>query len=328
MGPPSPMERSWIHPSELPSLKDAGHHDRKKRRPSLIAAATLLSVLGGIAIAAIATTGPSKPAETAVVRSSPPALREQIVGVVDAKGQTLLGVVVGNGAMVALASRDPMGSSAVITTMAGTKETGSVVATDAALGLSIVKVPTALASPTRPSTTLQAMATSRADVITGTNPMTLLRSVSTLRSNTTTIGNQEIGILETSVTPHTPGIVTTLGGIPEALLIPHVGTHIAIPLTTVDQRAAMIVRGLHRGWLQISVTTASQGGVLVSKIGAASAHALSIGDRITAINDQAIAGIGDLLDNLYGAPAGTSVVLTLTRGEASITETVVLAPHP
>jgi hypothetical protein len=319
------MERQWIHPSELPALNDA---TALRRRAGMIVVAASLVIIAGIVATATLKTSVTKPGVGALVHPARSLAKAPVVGVVDSQGHHELGAVINHGAMIAVPRSHALGSRMIITTMGGAKVLGTIVATDSYLGVSMVKLDSALPSEHLVHGTLRAMASQPVEIISGTSPRFLTLRDATVTQATASVANQDLGVLRTSMSASGAGVVTTRTGIPEALVLPHLGSHIAVPLATIEQRARMHTRGGQHGWLQISVSSVATGGVGVVRVGTASSQTLRLGDRILAIDGDAIASIGDLLDHLYAMPAGTCVTLRLERAGVSVTENVVLASHP
>ena len=326
-GPPNPMERRWIHPSELPSVAPARRH-RLRGVGTVMAASLVIFGAAAVGVTAFHRHGTSVTTMVACCSASTPMTSDYVASVSDASGHEALAAVTDNGAMVVTSLNDSKGTSATVTTGSGAQRSARLVALDSELGVSMWKLSTPVSVVPQESLTLQAMTHSEVDIIRGTNLHSATSSASAIAEATATVGNQDLGVLETTVATSTAGLLTTMAGEPEAMLLPRLGHNLAIPLNVLDQRYHLLVTGASHGWLQIAATTATGGGVTVSQVGTASAHALEVGDTITAIDGRAISTTGDLLDALYGMPAGSTVHVTVMRQGKTQTEAIVLASHP
>jgi PDZ domain len=326
-GPPNPMERRWIHPSELPSVTPARKH-RLRGAGAVMGTCVVVFGAAAVGVTAFRHQGSSVTTVVACCSATVPMISDQVATITDANGHGALGAVLDHGTMVVTSLHDSKGAHASVTTGSGAQRGARLVALDSQLGVSMWKLSASVSSTPQQSLTLQAMTHSQVDVVRGSSLRSAHSSPSTISEVTATVGTQDLGVLETTVATSSPGLLTTMAGEPEAMLVPNLGNNLALPLDVLEQREQLLMSGHSHGWLQIDAATASSGGVSISQVGSASALALEVGDIITSINGHAISTTGDLLDILYATPAGATVRVTFSRQGKTLTEAIVLASHP
>ncbi len=326
-GPPNPMERRWIHPSELPSVAPARKH-RFRGVGAVMGVCIVVFGAAAVGVTAFHHQGSSATTVVACCSATVPMTSDRLASITDANGHDALGAVIDHGTMVVTSLRDPKGELATVTTGSGEQRGARMVALDSELGVSMWKLSSGVSTTPQQPLTLQAMTHSQVDVVRGSSLRGAHASPSAISEVTATVGTQDLGALETTVATSSPGLLTTMAGEPEALLVPNLGHSLALPLSVLEQRSQLLMTGHPHGWLQIAAATASSGGVSVSEVGSASAHALEVGDTITAINGHTISTTGDLLDVLYATPAGSTVQVSVSRHGKTLTEAIVLASHP
>lgn len=319
---PNPMERNWIHPSELPSLSTTARNHREKTHLPIRTGALLLCLAGVAGLFLLTHHSHQR------VVATPAPLSPGIVSVSDSAKQHAIGVALDGGTLIVVAIPGVVGDAATVTTARGLSQTAHVVAVDSALGYSLFTTTPALITTPLPSASLAAAATQSTEALTGSSLTHLTRTSLTGSSAFATVGGQDLGVIKTSLTTLSTGVLLNQAGRPEGLLCPRIGAGIGLPIATVATHAVLDRDHVTHGWLQIEAVTANAGGVRVTQVGPASRAALASGDRITQINETPLATSGDLLDALYGIKAGSTVTLSVQRKGVELTEHVTLSRHP
>jgi putative serine protease PepD len=314
-------------------------------RTTTVTTTTASDGAGGSTTVASATTTTSKTAGE-IYRSTSPGVVDLVVGsgsseaegsgfVVDAKGDIVTNAHVVDGA-----------STIEVTFSDGTKANASVVGTDAATDLAVVRVSGVSASKLHPLTLAESDDVAVGDgVLAIGSPYGLSETLTTGivsaldRTITSPSGATIGGAIQTDAAINhgnsggplidTDGEVIGVNAQIESDSDGNTGVGFAIPSDTVRTVAAALIAGetVPHPQLGVRIEDGTSGGVKLAAVtagGAAAEAGLKAGDTITAIDGQAVSDADALASLIASHQPGDALKVTYTRDGASRTTTVKL----
>jgi len=356
---PLPAERTWVHPSELPGSFDQAVMPVRRASGSrwfqvsvattasalLATGAMLLAAPTGTQIAG-ATVGPHI---ATTVSALPPPVRSAadatLALVIYERSHlgTATAMVVPPGDLAVTTTPIPSGASVIALRPGHPTMALTVVGTDRALGVTVLRLPTTVpVTPTGPllpavapgagPTTLTALAAVRGA---GT-PAEFQYAAAYLNSAPTAVsiagstiaithGVSLIGVVAGS-------LVLDAQGRAVAASVPALGSTSFVPATFLQLLAQRIVLGdtSGHGWLQLEGTANANA---AAKVAAVTVHGAAWpvvrrGDTIVAINSEPVRSMADVGSLLYTASPGQPADLTLIRDGRTVDVVVRLAASP
>jgi len=357
-GPPAPSQRTWVHPSELPSsfetaaLPPARATSARRFQATVAAAAAALLATGGMLLAAPTGTPPAGATDGPFVATSIAALPAHVRTAAD----STIALVIYEGAHLATATAMvlPPGDLAVTTTPlpAGASVLGlrpgtspmelTVVGADHALGVTVLRLPeTVPVTPIGPLEPAVATGgaptalTALAAVHTGSSPVEFQYAAAYLNaaSVATTIGRSTIAVTHgTSLVGVVAGsLVLDAHGNAVAAQLPALGGSSFVPASFLQLLAQRIVLGdtVGHGWLQVQGLSGAGPATIGSvTIGGAAWRELEPGDTILAIDSQPVRTMAEVGSILYTSSPGQPVELTVLRHGHQVDADVRLAAAP
>ena len=258
------------------------------------------------------------------------------------------GFVIDTSGLIATNNHVVAGATSLTVTFSnGQKRTATVVGTDTAHDLAIIRVadiPAGIAAVTLGDSA--AVSAGETAIAIGT-PFGLEQTVtegiiSAVNRTWSTSSATYTGLLQTdtAINPgnsggpllNTAGEVIGINSMIDSPVEGNVGVGFAVPINTLKQQLAQLERGatLVQGYLGVSIapaTDASQRGVTVDSVTAGSGAAqagLQAGDIITAINGTALTDYQSLATLITGKQPGDKVTVTYTRSGKQQQATVTL----
>jgi putative serine protease PepD len=315
--------------------------------PTATVTTTAASTGSGATALARSSTATTTKTAGEIYRAASPGVVDLVVGsgtsqaegsgfFVDAKGDIVTNAHVVDGA-----------TSVKVTFSDGTKATGTVVGTDTATDLAVVRVSGVSASKMKPLTLADSEDVEVGDAVLaigspyGLSETLTTGIVSALDRTITSPSGATIGgtiQTDTSINPGNSGgplidadgqvigvnaqIESDSGG--------NTGVGFAIPADTVRTVAAALIAGetVPHPQLGVQIEDGTSGGVKLAAVtagGAAAEAGLKAGDTITAIDGQAVSDSDALASLIASHQVGDTLKITYTRGGASQTATAKLA---
>lgn len=357
---PVPAERTWMHPSELPgSFEHATLPPTRvtasRRFQSTVAATATALLATGVMLLVVptgtpqagATIGPHIATSVAGVPRVDRGAASAMLALVIDEGMhlgTATALVVPPGAIAVTTTPLPAGASVMAVRPGEPNLWLTVIGTDTALGVTVLRLP----STTVPVTPIASLT---AAVNTGGAP-TALTALTAVRGATTPVqfeyapaylnsASSSVGLGGTAISvTHGVSLAGVVAGTlvvnPEgqavAMSVPALGPTTFVSAQFISLLAQRIALGdsSGHGWLQIAGTVMPTGLIRVTGVEphGASAGALRLGDTILAIDSQPVRSIADIGTILYTSSPGQHVTLTVLRGDRVIDVVVHLAASP
>jgi S1-C subfamily serine protease len=307
----------------------------------IAAVSITVGLIGGVAAVALTRHSP-QPVLTSArsVAAAPQAIQAAASSLVGLRispagmpSSQATGLVVDKGALVATTASIPIGARVTMTSAERVSLSAVVVATDPIAGLTLLRPTSSLPAPTTAMASASGLepATEVWVSSSGNGPISIRWASTSLRSPDAPVVIQTVGLgtlTDTSSSSTMAGAVLVASdGTMLGIAAPQLGLHSWLPVAMVEQLAAAMPTGGSHGCLRIEARTATAGGVRVVSIDADSPALTSLapGDRLIAIDGQALSSISELLDALYTRSPGSSVTITFVRQGTVATADVVLA---
>ena len=296
--------------------------------PLSIAASVLL--IAGVALLVNRPPRPSPPVTTTVAlrneASAPAAVRTAATALVSvapsAGGPAHDGMVLNPPTLVVTSDAETPGTDVVVTSQTGQHEGAVVVGHDPTSGVSVLSLDHAMTptSPTLASTaavgpvdevTLRSSPQGRPSV--GWAPSQVGPAQTAPLKDGSMIGE----LTPSSTIASSSGeVMVSPAGEVEAMSTPALGKNAFLPASVVEALATQMRDGAAPSHARLGITGAtSPQGVKVDSVEAdgAAAGILKAGDVITRFDAQPVSSMPLLLDDLYGAPAGSDAQITFER---------------
>jgi S1-C subfamily serine protease len=356
---PTPSERTWIHPSELPgsfenvALPATTRTSLSRRfQVSIATSASALLVAGGLLLAAPstqpagATVGPHVATRVGALPAPVRAAADATMALVIYEGShlgTATAMIVPPGDLAVTTTPIPAGASVMGLRPGQPTVVLTVVGTDRLLGVTALRFPGS--APVTPIASLQPA------VATGGSPTTLT-ALAAVRGSVTPVEFQyAASYLNAAPTPTRVGSsligvthgVSLIGVVAGSLVldgqgravaasVPALGPSSFVPALFLQLLAQRIVLGntAGHGWLQLVGAATATGSAKVGSVArnGASWGRIKPGDVLVAINSQPVRTMADVGSLLYTSSPGQPTVVSLARNGHRFDRVVHLAASP
>jgi PDZ domain len=333
-----PTERTWIHPSEYSLASMRPSTSSRKRVTALLAVAASVVVIS--AGASVLATSHHAPPQNLALAASPQALpsamkaalASSVTITVTTHGvvEQMVGTVVAPNA-IATTVILPKGAAIHVADASGSPLSGTVLASDPAMSISVIAMTQNLGYHPGPQVT--------APTLVGTesfcDPASGCRSVHVNDANqTVTHAGTPLAAIKTSATGvgQAGDLLVSESGAIVAVSDPALGQNEFVPMWLFQQEAMHLLatKNSSHGYLGIDVADDAPKGAKVTALrpnSPAQGH-LEVGDIVTAVDGQLVHSMAQFIDVLHAIPSKTAVDLGLTRHGQGLTTSVVLAPSP